>query len=53
MPKIGRAHKNDLTSEIERKCISWRYFMALIFQQVNMICIGRLMLEGINSCPPT
>ena len=27
--------------------------MALIFQQGSMICIGRLMLEGINSCPPT
>ena len=39
MPKIDRAHKNNLTPpKFERKLI---FYGTLIFQQSSMICIGR------------
>ena len=42
MPKIDRAHKNDLTPEIWEETHSREIFYGtLIFQQSSMICIGR------------
>ena len=42
MPKISKAHKNYLTTEIwEEKHLREIFYGTLIFQQSNMICIGR------------
>ena len=42
MPKIDRAHKNDLTPEIwEETHLREIFYGTLIFQQSSMICIGR------------
>ena len=41
MPKIVRAHKNDLTPEIwEETHLREIFYGTLIFQQSSMICIG-------------
>ena len=42
MPKIDRAHKNYVTSEIsEETRLREILYGTLIFQQSSMICIGR------------
>ena len=42
MPKIDRAHKNYLTSEIWKEThLRETFYGTLIFQQSSMICIGR------------
>ena len=42
LPKIDRTHKNYLTPEIwEETYLREIFYGTLIFQQSNMICIGR------------